>query len=318
MRVSHRSHWSRARRLRTPQLRRVFRIGRCIPDPRQHLGGDQYQSCQDDQKRERVHLREASAPCGERDPQTPCNDYGFDTYVAEPSPAALAGIRPYDNRGAQREYEDQTRAGAEHGSALLRLLFGATLCFALHFLNCRRWLGWESVKLPFDFFKLTCPIVFNHEGTPGRISLILMTPNPRQGQRNAMSSGDEAKVRLDKWLWAARFFKTRSLAADAIEKGKVELNGERAKRAKQLQAGDSLRIRLGPYHHIVTVRALSERRGPASVAATLYEESAEGRRAREAMQLQVKVAQSVPGYERGRPTKKDRRDIEKMRRREAE
>ena len=83
-----------------------------------------------------------------------------------------------------------------------------------------------------------------------------------------MSSGDEAKVRLDKWLWAARFFKTRSLAADAIEKGKVELNGERAKRAKQLQAGDSLRIRLGPYHHIVTVRALSERRGPASVAAT--------------------------------------------------
>jgi len=133
-----------------------------------------------------------------------------------------------------------------------------------------------------------------------------------------MSSGDETKVRLDKWLWAARFFKTRSLAADAIEKGKVEVNGERAKRAKQLQAGDSLRIRLGPYNHIVTVRALSERRGPASVAATLYEESAEARRAREAMQLQVKVAQSVPGYERGRPTKKDRREIEKMRRREAE
>ena len=133
-----------------------------------------------------------------------------------------------------------------------------------------------------------------------------------------MSSGDDTTVRLDKWLWAARFFKTRSLAVDAIEKGRVEVNGERAKRAKQLQAGDSLRIRLGPYHHIVTVRALSERRGPASVAATLYEESAEGRRAREAMQLQVKVAQSVPGYERGRPTKKDRRDIEKMRRREAE
>jgi len=133
-----------------------------------------------------------------------------------------------------------------------------------------------------------------------------------------MSSGDEAKVRLDKWLWAARFFKTRSLAVDAIEKGKVEVNGERAKRAKQLQAGDSLRIRLGPYNHVVTVRALSERRGPASVAATLYEESAEARRAREAMQLQVKVAQSVPGYERGRPTKKDRREIEKMRRREAE
>ncbi|HVS59862.1 MAG TPA: RNA-binding S4 domain-containing protein [Gemmatimonadaceae bacterium] len=133
-----------------------------------------------------------------------------------------------------------------------------------------------------------------------------------------MSSDDEKRVRLDKWLWAARFFKTRSLAADAVETGKVEVNDERAKRAKQLQVGDSLRIRLGPYHHLVTVRALSERRGPASVAATLYEESAEGRRAREAMQVQVKAAQSVPGYERGRPTKKDRRDIEKMRRREVE
>ena len=133
-----------------------------------------------------------------------------------------------------------------------------------------------------------------------------------------MSSDDEKRIRLDKWLWSARFFKTRSLAADAVETGKVEVNGERAKRAKQLQVGDLLRIRLGPYNHLVTVRALSERRGPASVAATLYEESAEGRRAREAMQVQVKAAQSVPGYERGRPTKRDRREIEKMRRREVE
>ena len=130
-----------------------------------------------------------------------------------------------------------------------------------------------------------------------------------------MSSDDQIRVRLDKWLWAARFYKTRSLASYAVETGKVEVNGERAKRAKQLQVGDSLRIRLGPYHHIVTVRALSERRGPASAAATLYEESADGRRAREAMQLQVRAAQSAPGYERGRPTKKDRRDIEKLRRR---
>jgi ribosome-associated heat shock protein Hsp15 len=131
-----------------------------------------------------------------------------------------------------------------------------------------------------------------------------------------MSSVDVQKVRLDKWLWAARFYKTRSLAAEAVETGKVEVNGERAKRAKQLQVGDSLRIRLGPYHHIVVVRGLSERRGPASTAATLYEETAEGRKAREAMQLQVKAAQSVSGYESGRPTKKDRRDIERLRRRE--
>jgi ribosome-associated heat shock protein Hsp15 len=130
-----------------------------------------------------------------------------------------------------------------------------------------------------------------------------------------MSSVDGQKVRLDKWLWAARFYKTRSLAADAVETGKVEVNGERAKRAKQLQIGDSLRIRLGPYHHVVVVRGLSERRGPASVAVTLYEETAEGRKAREAMQLQVKAAQSMSGYESGRPTKKDRRDIERLRRR---
>lgn len=130
-----------------------------------------------------------------------------------------------------------------------------------------------------------------------------------------MNSGEDAKVRLDKWLWAARFFKTRSLAADAIETGKVEVNGDRAKRAKQLQVGDIVRIRLGPYHHIVTVRRLSETRGPATVAATLYEESADGRAIREALQVQIKAAQSVSGYERGRPTKKDRRDIERLRRR---
>jgi ribosome-associated heat shock protein Hsp15 len=129
-----------------------------------------------------------------------------------------------------------------------------------------------------------------------------------------MDSAETTRVRLDKWLWAARFFKTRAIAADAIESGKVEVNGERAKRAKQLQTGDSVRIRLGPYYHLITVRVLSERRGPASVAKTLYEENAEGRKAREAMQLQVKAAQSDSGYNPGRPTKKDRRDIEKLRR----
>ena len=131
-----------------------------------------------------------------------------------------------------------------------------------------------------------------------------------------MNSEETVRVRLDKWLWAARFFKTRSLAADAIESGKVEVNGERAKRAKQLQAGDMVRIRLGPYQHLVKVLALSERRGPASVAATLYEEDVDSRKSREALQIQIKAAQSASGYLPGRPTKKDRRDIEKIRRRE--
>jgi len=131
-----------------------------------------------------------------------------------------------------------------------------------------------------------------------------------------MTSEELIRVRLDKWLWAARFFKTRALAATAVETGKVEVNGERAKRAKLLHIGDSLRIRLGPYYHIVTVRAVSEHRGPASIAATLYEETEEGRKAREAMQLQVKAAQAMSGYDRGRPTKKDRRDIERLKRRD--
>ena len=129
-----------------------------------------------------------------------------------------------------------------------------------------------------------------------------------------MSLDEIARVRLDKWLWAARFFKTRALAATAIEAGKVEVNGERAKRSKQLQVGDSLRIRIGPYHHILTVRAVSEHRGSAPIAAKLYEETEEGRKARETMQMQVKIARSVPGYDRGRPTKKDRREIERLRR----
>ncbi|HJP84630.1 MAG TPA: RNA-binding S4 domain-containing protein [Gemmatimonadaceae bacterium] len=132
-----------------------------------------------------------------------------------------------------------------------------------------------------------------------------------------MSSDDITRVRLDKWLWAARFFKTRALAVQAIETGKVEVNGERAKRAKQLQVGDELRVRLGPYHHVVKVRAISEHRGPAAVAATLFEETEESRKARETMQMQLKIAQSGREYDfRGRPTKKDRRDIERLKRRD--
>jgi ribosome-associated heat shock protein Hsp15 len=128
-----------------------------------------------------------------------------------------------------------------------------------------------------------------------------------------MGAEEDSKVRLDKWLWAARFFKTRSLAADAIETGKVEVNGERAKRAKQLQVGDSVRVRLGPYAHSIRVLAISERRGPASVAATLYQEDAASKAAREALHAQMKASQPAFGYDSGRPTKKERREISKLR-----
>ena len=131
-----------------------------------------------------------------------------------------------------------------------------------------------------------------------------------------MSSDGITRVRVDKWLWAARFFKTRGLAAQAIETGKVEVNGERAKRSKQLQVGDELRVRLGPYHHVIKVLAVSENRGPAAVAATLFAETEESRKARETLHMQMKIAQSGREYDfRGRPTKKDRRDIEKLKRR---
>ncbi len=131
-----------------------------------------------------------------------------------------------------------------------------------------------------------------------------------------MTPDETAKVRLDKWLWAARLFKTRSLAATAIEAGKVEVNGERAKRAKLLQAGDSVSVRLGPYTHQLRVLALSQRRGPASAAAKLYEETPEGTKARELLQAQMKAAQSIFGYDSGKPTKKDRRALQKLRRKD--
>jgi ribosome-associated heat shock protein Hsp15 len=126
---------------------------------------------------------------------------------------------------------------------------------------------------------------------------------------------EEEAFRLDKWLWAARFFKTRALAAGAIDGGKVEVNGERAKRARRLAPGDRLRIRLGPYEHTVVVKALSNRRGPASVAATLYDETAESRQARETLASQMKAADTSFLFEKGKPSKKERRDLLRFKKR---
>ncbi len=131
-----------------------------------------------------------------------------------------------------------------------------------------------------------------------------------------MTESEDTKVRLDKWLWAARFFKTRSLAAEAIAGGKVQVNGERVKRAKSLSVGDDVRIRQGPFEHQIVVRELSERRGPAAQAARLYEEKPASRATREAMALQLKSLHAAFVPERGRPTKKDRREIRRLKGRE--
>jgi ribosome-associated heat shock protein Hsp15 len=131
-----------------------------------------------------------------------------------------------------------------------------------------------------------------------------------------MGETPEGRTRIDKWLWAARFYKTRALAAEAIAGGKVQVNGDRVKRAKPLQVGDEVRIRQGPYEHQVVVRDLSDRRGPAVQAAALYEEKPESRAAREVLTLRLKSLHSAFLPERGRPTKKDRREINKLKGRE--
>ncbi len=122
-------------------------------------------------------------------------------------------------------------------------------------------------------------------------------------------------VRLDKWLWAARFFKTRALAAEAVDGGKVHLNGERVKRSKALKFGDEVRVRLGPYEHRIVVRSTSDRRGPATVAATLYDELPESRATREALIEQRRMEIAVGADDAGRPSKRDRRQIEQLRKR---
>lgn len=120
------------------------------------------------------------------------------------------------------------------------------------------------------------------------------------------------EVRIDKWLWAARFFKTRSLAAEAIDIGRIEVDGERVKRSRHLKAGDQVRIRRPPFEQVVVVRGLSESRGPAAVASTLYEETQESVTARERLATQLRDA-GPPVFREGKPTKKERRETDRWR-----
>jgi len=118
------------------------------------------------------------------------------------------------------------------------------------------------------------------------------------------------EVRLDKWLWAARFYKTRSLAVDEISKGRVAVNGQAAKPARALRLGDRVEVRREGVQRTVTVRALSEVRGPAPVAQQLYEETAESIAQREEQAQQRRFgAEPSQAIEQGRPTKRDRRKL---------
>ena len=124
---------------------------------------------------------------------------------------------------------------------------------------------------------------------------------------------NKEKFRIDKWLCAARFFKTRSLTADAIECGKVQINQVRVKPAKAVAKGDMLTINIGQKQYVVEVMALSNKRGPAAEAQKLYRETDDSRQRREAIAAQLRE-QPRPFFFRGRPTKRDRREIEKLKR----
>ena len=120
-------------------------------------------------------------------------------------------------------------------------------------------------------------------------------------------------MRIDKWLWAARFFKTRSMAGRACELGRIESNRQTAKPAREVKIGDRLRIRTEGGEFDVDVLALSEIRGPASVAQTLYRETEESQEARRKAAEERKAAAPIEGFRAGRPSKRDRRAIERIR-----
>ena len=122
------------------------------------------------------------------------------------------------------------------------------------------------------------------------------------------------RVRIDKWLWAARFYKSRSLAADAVDGGRAQLNGARVKPSKEVGAGDELEVTIGQTRRVVIVRGVSDRRGPAKAAALLYDETPESVAARELAAERRRLQSPPPGADLGmRPTKRDRRRLDSAR-----
>lgn len=122
------------------------------------------------------------------------------------------------------------------------------------------------------------------------------------------------KLRIDKWLWAARFFKTRSLATDEIDKGRVEINGQEVKPAREVKVGDTVAVRREGLTRTVVVKGVSDVRGPASVAQQLYEETPESLQERERAAEQRRYAREPAlSIEHGRPTKRGRRELDEAR-----
>lgn len=120
------------------------------------------------------------------------------------------------------------------------------------------------------------------------------------------------KVRIDRWLWAARFFKTRSLAKTAIDSGKIEVNEQRAKASKEVALEDTLNIRRGEITQTIIVKNLSDKRGPAKLAQTLYEETDQSKLEREILAEKRKIARAGYSSPIGKPSKRDRRELSKL------
>ena len=121
-------------------------------------------------------------------------------------------------------------------------------------------------------------------------------------------------MRIDKWLWAARFYKTRSLASEDIDKGRIEVNGQTAKPSREVKTGDTVRIRQGAVQRSVVIAGLSAQRGPAPVAQLLYQETADSIEQRAKLAFQQRYAREPAlSQEQGRPTKRDRRELEQAR-----
>lgn len=128
------------------------------------------------------------------------------------------------------------------------------------------------------------------------------------------STQSDSSMRLDKWLWAARFYKTRALAVEEILKGRVQVNGQPCKPARDIRCGDTIALRQGQMPRTITVHALSAQRGPAPIAQTLYAETAESLALRQALAEQRRFApEPAHSLQQGRPTKRDRRQLQHAR-----
>lgn len=137
-----------------------------------------------------------------------------------------------------------------------------------------------------------------------------------RGEKSGAEPDEPESTRLDKWLWAARFYKTRAVASDAVDGGKVHLNGQRVKRARVVHVGDEVQIRSGAFEKRVVVRAISDRRGPAPVAAELYQETEESVHAGEALAARMRLESQQVSWDSGRPSKRERRQLDDFKKRD--